>query len=142
MTEAKTLALTIVVVGLLLLYLYWQNRVHPAGWMPDDAQEQLRRERRVPPRIKCATQVSISANRRSVEGVTVNVAIGGILLTPSAPLSVGEPVHVSMDLPNGPHIEIPGAVCRKQGEHVAVKFDIDTEQRALIQKWVDLQQAS
>lgn len=142
MTEAKTLALTIIVVGLLLLYLYWQNRVHPGGWMPDEAQEQLRRERRVPPRIKCATQVSIFASRRSVPGVTVNIAIGGILLTPSAPLSVGEPVHVSMDLPNGPHIEIPGAICRKQGEHVAVKFDFDTEQRALIQQWVDIQQAS
>src|SRR5512140_3286197 len=101
MNEAKVLALTVVVVGLLLLYVYWQNRVHPGGWMPDEAREQLRRERRVPPRIKCSTEVSISTNRRSITGMTVDIAIGGILLTPSASLSVGEPVQVSLDLPNG-----------------------------------------
>lgn len=139
MAEAKVFILTIVVVGILLFYVYWQNRAHPAGWMPEDARQQLHRERRVPPRIKCATEVYIVATRRTVTGVTDNIAIGGLLLKPSAPLSVGEPVQVSFELPNGPRIDIPGAICRKQGERVAVKFDFITEQRVLIQKWVDQQ---
>ena len=139
MTETKVFLLTVVVVGLLLLYLYWQNRAHPAGWMPEDARQQLHSERRVPPRISCATDVAIIAGTRIVPATSVNVAIGGILVKPESPLSVGEPVHVSFHLPNGPRIEIPGAVCRKQGEHVALKFDVLTEQRALIQKWVDQQ---
>lgn len=139
MTEAKVFFFTVVVVGILLFYVYWQNRVRPGGWMPEEAREQLHRERRVPPRIKCATHVSIVAGRRTVTGVSKDVAIGGILFKPSAPLAIGEPVHVSFDLPDGPHIEIPGAICRKQGEHVAVKFDFLTDQRALIQRWVDRQ---
>lgn len=141
MTEAKVFVVTVVVVGILLFYLYWQNRVHPAGWMPDEAREQLHRERRVPPRIPCVTNVSIVANRRTISGESLNVAIGGILLKPSAPLSIGEPVQVSFELPNGPRVEIPGAICRKQGEYVAVKFDVITQQRTLIQQWVDRQQA-
>jgi hypothetical protein len=142
MTEAKVFVLTIVVVGILLIYVYWQNRVHPGGWMPDEARQQLHRERRIPPRIACVTNVAIVANRRTISGVSHDIAIGGILLKPSAPLLVGEPVHVSFDLPNGPRIEIPGAICRKQGEHVAVKFDVITQQRALIQQWVDQQRNS
>lgn len=137
MTETKVFILTVVVVGLILLYVYWQNRVHPGGWMPEDARNQLHRERRVPPRISCATDVSIVAGRRTLSATSLNVAIGGILLKPSGTLSIGEPVHVSFQLPDGPKIDIPGAVCRKQGEHVAVKFDVVTEQRALIQQWVD-----
>lgn len=136
-TETKVFILTIVGVGLIFLYVYWQNRVHPDGWMPEDARTQLHRERRVPPRVACATDVSILAGRRTLSATSVNVAIGGILLKPSGALSVGEPVHVSFQLPDGPKIEIPGAVCRRQGEHVAVKFDFITEQRALIQQWVD-----
>lgn len=142
MTEAKVFVFTVVVVGILLIYVYWQNRVHPAGWMPDEARQQLHRERRVPPRIACVTSVSIVANRRTISGLSRDIAIGGILLKPSAPLSVGEPVRVSFDLPNGPHVDIPGAICRKQGEHVAVKFDVVTQQRALIQQWVDQQRNS
>ena len=142
MTEAKVFVLTIVVVGILLIYVYWQNRVHAGGWMPNEAREQLYRERRVPPRIPCVTTITIVANRRTISGLSHDIAIGGVLLKPFAPLSVGEPVHVSFDLPSGPHIDIPGAICRKQGEHVAVKFDVQTQQRALIQSWVDQQQSS
>lgn len=142
MTETKVFVFTVVIVGILLIYAYWQNRVQPARWMPDEARQQLHRERRVPPRVACVTSVSIAADGRNISGVSRDIAIGGILLKPSAPLSVGEPVHVSFDLPNGPHIDIPGAICRKQGERVAVKFDVLTQQRALIQKWVDLQQNS
>lgn len=107
--------------------------------MPEEAREQLYRERRVPPRVKCTTNISIIAGRRTITGVTHDIAIGGVLLKPAAPLAIGEPVHVSLDLPNGPHIEIPGAICRRQGEQVAVKFDFITDQRALIQQWVDEQ---
>ncbi len=142
MTETKVFILTVVAVGILFLYLYWQNRVHPGGWMPEDAREQLHRERRVPPRVKCQTAISILANRRVVTGTSVDIAIGGVLLHASEPLSVGEPVNVSFDLPDGPHIDIPGAICRKQGENVAVKFDFVTDQRALIQRWVDSRLAS
>jgi hypothetical protein len=142
MTEAKVFVLTIVVVGILLIYVYWQNRVHAGGWMPNEAREQLNRERCVPPRIPCIISITIVANRRTISGLTKNIAIGGVLFKPLAPLSVGEPVHASFDLPNGPHIDIPGAICRKQGEYVAVKFDVVTQQRALIQKWVDQQQIS
>lgn len=139
MTETKVFLFTLVAVGLLLLYLYVQNRPRSGAWMPEDAREQLHRERRVPPRVPCATPVSIAAGRRIVSGITENVAIGGLLLKPSEALSVGEPVHVAFELPHGPRIEIPGAVCRKQGECVAVQFDFITEQRALIQQWVDRQ---
>jgi hypothetical protein len=139
MTEAKVFLFTVVIVGIVLLYVNWQSRVRPGGWMPEEAREQLNRERRVPPRINCATKVTVIAGLRTITGVTKDIAIGGILFTPSGPLSVGEPVHVKFDLPNGPQIEIPGAIRRKQGEHVAVQFDFITEQRALIQEWVDRQ---
>lgn len=139
MTETEVFLLTVAVVGILLLYLYVQNRTRSGNWMPDDARAQLHRERRVPPRIKCATEVSIAAGRRIITGTTVNVAIGGLLFKPSGALGVGEPVHVAFELPNGPKIEIPGAICRKQGEYVAIKFDFITEQRTLIQSWVDQQ---
>ncbi len=139
MTETKVFLLTAVVVGLLFLYVYMQNRARPGGWMPEDARKQLYRERRVPPRIPCATEVSIAAGPRMITGTTVNVAIGGLLLKPSGALGVGEPVHITFELPKGPKIDIPGAVCRKQGEYVAVKFDFITEQRTLIQSWVDEQ---
>lgn len=142
MTETKVFLLTVVVVGLLLLYIYVQNRARPGGWMPENAREQLHRERRVPPRVKCAMPVSISAGRRVLSGTTENIAIGGLLLRPSGPLAVGEPVHVSFELPNGSKIDMPGAVCRRQGECVAVKFDFVTEQRTLIQSWVDQQVSS
>jgi len=140
MSDAKVFLLTIAIVGVLMLYLYWQNRTPSARWMPEDARRQLHRERRVPPRVKCAIPVSLEASRRSLTGLTRDIAIGGVLLTPSAPLSVGEPVHVSFELPGGPRIDIPGAVCRRQGKHVAIKFDFVTQQRALIQQWVDQQQ--
>lgn len=142
MTEAKVFVLTIVVVGILLIYVYWQNRIHAGGWMPNEAREQLNRERRVPPRVPCVTSITIVANGRTISGVSHDIAIGGMLLKPLALLSVGEPVQVSFDLPNGPHIDFPGAICRKQGEYVAVKFDVMTQQRSLIQKWVDQQQSS
>jgi hypothetical protein len=139
MSDAKVLLLTAVVVGVMLLYIYWQTRARPGHWIPDDAREQINRERRVPPRITCEMNVYILAGSRSVSGVAQNVAIGGLLLIPSAPLSVGEPVHVSFELPKGPRIDIPGAICRTQGNSVAVKFDFVSNQRELIQKWVDQQ---
>jgi hypothetical protein len=139
MSDANVLLLTAAVVGVLLLYIYWQTRARPGHWMPDDAREQINREHRVPPRITCAMDVYIRAGNRSVFGVAQNVAIGGLLLKPASPLSAGEPVYVSFELPNGPRINIPGAICRIQGSSVAVKFDFVTDQRALIQKWVDQQ---
>ncbi len=139
MADTKVLLFTLVVVALLLYYAYWQNRTRPGGWIPEAAREQVNRERRVPPRVRCSMDVLIRAGQRTVAGTAENIAIGGVLLRPSASLSVGEPVHVTFELPNGPCIDIPGAVCRKQGDNIAVKFDFVTEQRALIQHWVDQQ---
>jgi PilZ domain len=136
-TETKVFIFTVVAVGLMLVYVYWQNRVHSGAWMPEAARAQLQRERRVPTRINCVTDVSVIVGNYTVHATSVNIAVGGVLLKPSSPLFVGQPVHLKLDLPDGPRIEIPGVVCRKQGEHVAVKFDVITEKRALIQQWVD-----
>jgi PilZ domain len=119
----------------ILVYVTW--RAKASAWMPAQAQQQFQRELRRPPRVPLVTQVQIQAHQRSLTASSKNVAIGGMLLKPSDHLSVGEPVQLSFVLPDGPAISIAAVVCRRQRDHVAVRFDVSDKQRFLVAKWVE-----
>jgi hypothetical protein len=119
-----------------LVYLSWRSRKHAGAWMPAEARRQMAQELRRPPRAPLVTTVEIRIQQGTVTGASRNIALGGMLLKPDGHLSVGQPVHVSFTLPDGPQIDISAVVCRRQGEHVAVRFDAQDKQRFLIDSWV------
>ncbi len=123
--------------AVVVLYFVWRSHGKPHRSLPAEVQQQLHRELRRPPRVALATAVEIAAYQRNITGISKNVAVGGMLLTPSGRLSVGEPVQVSFVLPDDTHISIPGAVCRLQGDDVAIRFDAADKQRFLIERWVE-----
>lgn len=91
----------------------------------------------VPPRIILRLPVEIRGHEKQMKGSTQNIAMGGMLIEADGPLSVGEPVQIGFDLPDGPHISIPAVVCRKQNPTLAIRFDVTDPQRELIQQWVE-----
>ncbi len=123
--------------GALLVLFFWKSRKAPSSSATSDLQQQVRREWRRPPRAPLSTKVEIAGYKRTVTGISKNVAVGGMLLTPDGQLSVGEPVHVSFTLPDGTAIAIAGAVCRLQAGDVAIRFDATDRQRFLIEHWVE-----
>ncbi len=131
MNAVVYIPILIVAAGALLLW-----RRPKFGWMPAEAAKQVQRERRRPPRIPVVINVELKANTRSVTATSKNVAPGGMLLTPIAPLSVGEPLGVAFTLPDGTSLEIPAVVCRKQGNDFAVKFDVTDQRRGMVERWV------
>ncbi len=140
MSDTIILFATVAILACAGAWLLLKHRPGGGGaWMPPEARAQLQKEHRRKPRVPLVTEVEISAFQRSVRGVSVNVAVGGMLLKPSAPLDVGEPVSLSFVLPNSVPVTMPGAVCRKQGAEVAVKFDPLANQRELIEDWVEQQ---
>jgi hypothetical protein len=62
-----------------------------------------------------------------------------MLIVADGPLSVGEPVEIGFKLPDGPRINIPAVVCRKQSLALAIRFDVTDPQREVIQRWVETQ---
>ncbi len=123
--------------GLLVVLFFWKSRRTPTVSTPTDLQQQVRREWRRPPRAPLSVKVEIAGYKHTVTGVSKNIAVGGMLLTPDGQLSVGEPVHVTFTLPDGTAIAIAGAVCRLQAGDVAIRFDATDRQRLLIERWVE-----
>lgn len=122
------------------VYLFFHDRSgRTGGWMPSEARAQFHRERSRPPRVPFAAQVDIVALGRNVRGTCVNIAIGGMLLKPEAPLFSGEPVQISFSLPDGTSLRVAGAVCRIQGTAAAIKFDADITRRESLARWIESQ---
>jgi hypothetical protein len=131
--------LVVAIAAAALFYVSWKPSRTAAPTMPQEAKQQLDRELRRPPRVDVNVHVEIRAFQRTVTGSTEKVAEGGMLLRPQGKLSPGEPVHVAFALPDGPAISISGAVLRRHGENVAIRFDATDKQRRLIAQWVEKQ---
>jgi len=114
----------------------------PGATLPQDAQQQLRRELRRARRVGLVVPVKIKGYQHTMTGSTRDISGSGMLLTPEARLSIAEPVEVSFVLPEGPRIEIAGAVCRLQGSHAGICFDAADKQRLVIEQWIEQQSAS
>ena len=89
------------------------------------------------PRILVRVPIEIDGYEKHLTGSSQNIAMGGMLIEADGPLSVGEPVQVGFKLPDGPKINIPAVVCRKQNPTLAIRFDVTDPQRELIQQWVE-----
>lgn len=122
--------------------LIWHFRARTASWMPAEAQLRLHREVRRPPRVPFATAVAIRGQDATMTAESQDLAIGGMLLRPSRPLSVGQPIHVSFTLPTGTTIDIPAVVCRTVGQSFGIRFDVTDKQRTLIGEWVENRRAT
>lgn len=129
---------TMVVLGFIALGLR-QLRARRRTWMPAEARAQFQRETRHPVRIPFVTSVAIRSygDAEVIAAESQDLAIGGMLLKPCVPLSIGQPIQVSFSLPTGPLIEIPAVVCRTVGQSFGIQFDFMDKQRALISDWVD-----
>jgi hypothetical protein len=91
------------------------------------------------PRILVSMPVEITGHEKRLTGSSQNIAMGGMLIVADGPLSVGEPVEIGFKLPDGPRINIPAVVCRKQSLALAIRFDVTDPQREVIQRWVETQ---
>jgi hypothetical protein len=91
------------------------------------------------PRVLLKMPVEINGYEKHLTGSSQNIAMGGMLIEADGPLSVGEPVEIGFKLPDGPKINIPAVVCRKQSLFLAIRFDVTDPQRELIQRWVESQ---
>lgn len=140
MSETTVLISTLFILAVIGGYILLHQRARTGGgWMPIEAQEQVHREKQRPPRLEFVTNVEIRAQSRKVQAVSLNLAIGGMLLKPSATLSVGEPVYVSFEMPNGGAVTMPAVVCRTQRDQAAIKFDVTATQRHIIEHWIEQQ---
>jgi hypothetical protein len=135
-----SIVILIAAVLVVVLFLFWHFRQKPAAWMPADAQLQLHREIRRPPRIPFQAEVRITSHggTETISAQSQDLAIGGMLLKPSMPLSVGQPIHVAFSLPSGMDIDIPAVVCRTVGpSSFGVRFDVMDRQIRTIGEWVE-----
>ena len=89
------------------------------------------------PRITLRMALDITGYEKHLTGSSQNIAMGGMLIEADGPLSIGEPVQIGFVLPDGPQINIPAVVCRKQKPTVAIRFDVTDPQREIIQRWVE-----
>jgi len=130
-------ALIFVAILMVVLWIYGPRK---AAWIPADAQLQIKREARRPPRIPFKAPVTISSHSGTdaIAAESQDLAIGGMMVKPAAPLSVGQPIHVSFDLPGHASIHIPAVVCRTVGtSSFGIRFDVTDKQTALIGEWVE-----
>jgi hypothetical protein len=127
-----------VVAGVLLVAILRRNPT-PPQWVSAEAQLQLCREARRPPRILFKAPVTIRSHNRidSMLAESRDLSVGGMQLKPSMPLAIGQPVHVSFSLPGGASIDIPAVVCRTVGQCFGIRFDVNDRQRAVIAEWVE-----
>ena len=135
-----SIVIPIAAVLAVVLFLFWAFRPKPAPWMPADALLQLHREIRRPPRIPFQAEVKITSHggTETISAQSQDIAIGGMLLKPSIPLSVGQPIHVAFALPSGVDINIPAVVCRTVGPaSFGVRFDVMDRQIKTIGEWVE-----
>ncbi len=131
-----------VVAGILLVAILRRSPA-PQKWVSAEAQLQLCREIRRPPRIPFQVPVIIRSHSRadSMTAESRDLSVGGMQLKPSMPLAVGQPIHVSFSLPGGAPIDIPAVVCRSVGQCFGIRFDVNDGQRALIGEWVEQNRA-
>jgi PilZ domain-containing protein len=127
-----------VVAGILLVAILRRNPA-PQKWVSAEAQLQLCREIRRPPRIPFKTPVIIRSHSRadSIPAESRDLSIGGMQVRPSIALAVGQPIHVCFSLPDGFAIDIPAVVCRTVGQCFGIRFDVNDRQRAIIGEWVE-----
>lgn len=127
-----------VVAGVLLVAILRRSPT-PQQWVSAEAQLQLCREARRPPRIPFKVPVTIRSHSRidSMSAESRDLSVGGMQLNPSMPLAVGQPIHVSFSLPDGATIDIPAVVCRTVGACFGIRFDVNDRQRAIIGDWVE-----
>jgi hypothetical protein len=128
------------IVAAILMMVLWRFGPRQPAWMPADAQLQLHREARRPPRIPFATSVTITSHggAETIAAESQDIAIGGMMVKPAVPLSVGQPIQISFDLPGVAPIRIPGVVCRSVGTNCfGIRFDVMDNQRAVIGEWVE-----
>ncbi len=127
------IAASVVLIALL------RRRPAPARWVSAEAQLQLCREARRPPRIPFKTAVVIRSHSKTdtITAESQDLSIGGMQLKPSIPLAVGQPIFVSFSLPERVAIEIPAVVCRTVGPCFGIRFDVTDKQRAIIGEWVE-----
>jgi hypothetical protein len=122
-----------------LLVALLRRRPRSEKWVSAEAQLQLHREIRRPQRIPFRTKVMIRSHSGTdtLSAESQDLSIGGMQLKPSAPLAVGQPIHVSFRLPEGTAIDIPAVVCRAVGQGFGIRFDVTDNQRSLIGEWVE-----
>ncbi len=132
-------AISALVVLILSVVLYRVLRPAQKAWMPADAQLQLHREIRRPPRIPFHTSVTIKGHsgQESIAAESQDLAIGGMLIKPSVPLAIGQPIQVAFTLREGVSIDIPSVVCRAVGACYGIRFDVTDRQRHTIGEWVE-----
>ena len=130
---------SLVVLGVVAFALKEIRARRTSSWMPADAHAQLQRESRYPVRIPFAAAVTIRnfGSEQTIPAQSEDLAVGGMLLKPSSPLSIGQPIHVSFSLPAGPSIDIPAVVCRTVGKSFGIRFDFADKERAQIAEWVE-----
>ncbi len=129
-----------VIVVAILLVLLRVMRPRKATWMPAEAQLQLHREARRPPRVAFHAPVKITSHSGSetIAAESQDIAIGGMMVKPQVRLSVGQPIQVSFELPGGAAIQIPAVVCRTVGAQCfGIRFDVTDKQTAIIGQWVE-----
>jgi hypothetical protein len=112
--------------------------------MPAEAQLQLHREIRRPPRIPFRTAVTIKgySGQERILAESQDLAIGGMLIKPPVPLAVGQPIQVVFTLKEGVVIDIPSVVCRAVGVCYGIRFDVTDQQRQTIGEWVEQNRSS
>lgn len=127
-----------IVFGVLLVAVL-RHRPVPQQWVSAEAQLQLCREIRRPPRIAFKTQVVIRSHSRSdtIHAESQDISIGGMQVRPAKPLAVGQPIHIAFSLPEGATIDIPAVVCRTVGQCFGIRFDVGDKQCALIGEWIE-----
>jgi hypothetical protein len=129
----------VIVVAVLMIVL-WRFGPRQPAWIPADAQLQLHREIRRPPRIPFSTPLIITSHSgtETITAESQDLAIGGMMVKPSVPLSVGQPIQVSFSLPGGTPIRIPAVVCRAVGSSsFGIRFDVMDKQMSVIGDWVE-----
>ena len=138
-TRVLAIIPAVIVIAVLMIVL-WKFGPRQAAWMPADAQLQLHREIRRPPRIPFKTAVTITshAGTETITAESQDLAIGGMMVKPMVPLSVGQPIQVAFELPGSAPIRIPAVVCRTVGASCfGIRFDVTDRQTASIGEWVE-----
>lgn len=127
------------VVAAIVLVAVLRRTPAPEKWVSAEAQLQLCREIRRPPRIPFLAPVVIHSHSRAdyMTAECRDLSIGGMQLKPNRPLAIGQPIHVSFSLPGGTAIDIPAVVCRAVGQCYGIRFDVNDKQRTIIGNWVE-----
>jgi len=76
-------------------------------------------------RISFVSRAMVMAGNQAVEGMTANISLGGMFVTASQRLPVGDAVLISMEMPSmsrGSTITLNGVVVRSSSMGMGVRF--------------------